>query len=670
MVQGLPLPATLPRAVDRSGTPSFAYVRGNFLISHSIWWLISAAILRLRGRALAFLTAAAARHRTSIPERGSRPGGNSGPAALPQFGISSQSDLSRSPLRAALRPWRGAVLTVAALSGALNILTLAGSLYMLEVYDRVLPSRSIPTLVGLTLLLLILYAFYALFDIIRSRLLLRVGVALDESLSAPVFEAVLATPLRAPAGLEDTQPVRDLDQVRNFLSGSGPGALFDLPWIPLYLGLCFVFHAWIGAAVLSGAIVLVLLTVLTEWLSRQPAAAASEAAGHRHAVAEITRRNAETVHALGMTAEMTKIWTAVTDQHRRHQQRATEVSSGLASGARVFRLLLQSIVLGLGAYLVIHQEATAGVILASSILTSRALAPIDLAIGNWKGFVRTRQGWARLTSLLGTRVAGPTPLSLPRPKESVAVEGASVTPPGLPRLTAKDVDFVLRTGQGLGIIGRSASGKSSVARMLVGAWRPLRGCVRLDGTALPHWRADELGRDIGYLPQDIELFSGTVAANIARFRSDATAESIMKAAGAAGVHDLVQRLPNGYQTQIGERGAGLSAGQRQRIALARALYGEPFLVVLDEPNSNLDAEGEQALSEAILGVRERGGVVVVIAHRPSALAVVDHVMVMAEGKVQAFGPKDSVLSRALKSVPNATSAPTQAPRNAHLGVAM
>ncbi|MFN3671021.1 MAG: type I secretion system permease/ATPase [Bosea sp. (in: a-proteobacteria)] len=570
------------------------------------------------------------------------------------FGLSQGAESQRSPLAVALARWRGALLAIAVLSGGLNLLTLASSLYMLEIYDRVLPSRSVPTLVGLTLLIIMLYLFHAVFDILRGRLLLRIGGALDEELNGRVFQAILSGPLQAKSAGEGLQPMRDLDQIRAFLAGSGPGALFDLPWIPLYLGLCFLFHSWIGATALVGTLVLVGLTMLTERLTRQPSIAASGASAHRISIAEVGRRNAEAVQAMGMGAEMGALWKSVSDEHRLHQQRSAEVAGGFASISRVLRLLLQSMVLGVGAYLVIQQQATAGIIVASSILSARALAPVDLAIGNWKGFMSARQGWVRLTELFEAEPV-PTPaLSLPAPKELITVEAASVTPPGGQRLTAVNVSFALRAGQGLGIIGPSASGKSSLARMLVGVWQPLTGCVRMDGSSLRHWRANELGLHIGYLPQEVELFAGAVAANIARFRRDATADRIIEAAKAAGVHELIQRLPNGYQTQIGERGTALSAGQRQRIALARALYGNPFLVVLDEPNSNLDSEGEQALTDAIVGIRRRGGVVVVIAHRPSALTALDQAMVMSEGRVQAFGPKEEVLSTMLKAVPRST----------------
>lgn len=570
------------------------------------------------------------------------------------YGLKQGEVPLRSPLAAALLEWRAAFVAIAVLSGGLNLLTLASSLYMLEIYDRVLPSRSVPTLVGLTLLIVMLYLFHAVFDVLRGRLLLRIGGALDESLNGRVFKAILSGPLQARSPGESLQPMRDLDQIRSFLSGSGPGAMFDLPWIPLYLGLCFLFHSWIGTTALVGTIVLVALTMLTERFTRNPAKAANATSAHRISIAEVGRRNAEAVQAMGMAGDMGALWKAANDEHRQHQQRAAEVAGGFASTSRVLRLLLQSIVLGVGAYLVIQQEATAGIIVASSILTARALAPVDLAIGNWKGFVGARQGWFRLNEMFQAEPVLPPALSLPAPTEQIAVEAASVNPPGSQRLTAVDVSFALRAGQGLGVIGPSASGKSSLARMLVGVWHPLTGNVRMDGSSLRHWRPEELGHHIGYLPQEVELFAGTVAANIARFRGDATSARIIEAAKAAGVHELIQRLPDGYQTQIGERGGALSVGQRQRVALARALYGDPFLVVLDEPNSNLDAEGEQALTEALFRIRRRGGIVVVIAHRPSALTALDLALVMAEGRVQAFGPKEQVLSTMLKAVPRST----------------
>jgi ATP-binding cassette subfamily C protein len=319
--------------------------------------------------------------------------------------------------------------------------------------------------------------------------------------------------------------------------------------------------------------------------------------------------------------------------------------------SKVLRMLLQSAVLAVGAYLVIDGQATGGIMIASSILTSRALAPVELAIANWKGFVSARQGWRRLKEQLARTAPGEDPLKLPAPSRQLTVEGGGTGAPGSQRFAVQDVAFALQAGSGLGIIGPSASGKSSLARMLVGVWPTWRGKVRLDAAALEQWRPEDLGPHIGYLPQDVELFAGTVAQNIARFHAAPEPEAVIAAARAANVHEMILHLPDGYETQVGEAGAALSGGQRQRIALARALYGNPFLVVLDEPNSNLDAEGEQALTAAILGVRARGGIVVVIAHRPSALAGVDQVLVMADGRVQSFGPKEEILGKVLRPAP-------------------
>ncbi|HYG63261.1 MAG TPA: type I secretion system permease/ATPase [Thermoanaerobaculia bacterium] len=551
-----------------------------------------------------------------------------------------------SPLRL-LASCRGAVLGVALLSGLINILYLSGSIFMMEVYDRVLPSRSIPTLVGLSLIVVVLYLFQGLFDALRGRILARIGAAVDEDLSQSVFQHQLAAPLKGRPEGDGQQPLRDLDQIRAFLSGGGPSALFDLPWMPLYLFICFAFHPLIGLVTLAGAACLVVITLLTEVLTRSAAREAVGAALVRNGLGEGARRNAEVVRALGMAGRLGARWGEANARYLAYQQRTSDVAGGLGALSKVLRMLLQSAVLGVGAYLVIDGQATGGIMIASSILTSRALAPVELAIANWKGFVSARQGWARLRTQLAAAPAV-TPLRLPAPKALLVVDNAGAGAPGTQRFTVQDVSFQLAAGAGLGVIGPSASGKSSLARLLVGVWPAWRGKVRLDAAALEQWRPEDLGEHIGYLPQDVELFAGTVAQNIARFEAQPDPQAVIAAAQAANVHEMILHLPDGYETAVGEAGAALSGGQRQRLGLARALYGNPFLVVLDEPNSNLDAEGEQALTQAILGVRARGGVVVVIAHRPSALAGVDQVLVMAEGRMQSFGPKDEVLGRVLR----------------------
>jgi ABC-type protease/lipase transport system fused ATPase/permease subunit len=499
----------------------------------------------------------------------------------------------RSELAQALTSCRGAFVATALMSGMSNILMLTGAIFMLEIYDRVLPSRSIPTLVALVILAAGLFTAQGLLDLIRGRVLVRIGARLDEQLSGRVYETIVKLPLRAGNRNDGLQQLRDLDNVRSFLSGPGPTALFDLPWLPVYLAICFAFHPLIGLTALGGAIILGCLTFATEFMTRQPTQTATGFAATRASLAEASRRNAEALKAMGMVPRIATLWCDANAKYMASQQRASDVAGGFGSASKSLRMMLQSGVLAVGAYLVINQQATAGIIIAGSILSARALAPVDLAIANWKG-------------------------------------------------------FVLQAGHGLGVIGPSGSGKSTLARLVLGVWQPARGRIRLDGAALDQWPSDTLGASIGYVPQDVELLTGSVAQNIARFASPVDADAVIKAATAAGVHDMIVSLPDGYETQVGESGTSLSAGQAQRIALARALYGDPFMVVLDEPNSNLDAEGDEALGRAIMGVRARGGIVIVVAHRPSAIVSVDQLLMMHQGRVQAFGPKEEVLSKVVQ----------------------
>jgi PrtD family type I secretion system ABC transporter len=554
----------------------------------------------------------------------------------------------RSELGEALRACRSAFIGVGVMSCMINLLYLTGSLFMLEVYDRVLPSRSVPTLVGLILLAGFLYAAQGVLDLIRGRILGRIGTSLDETLNARVFDIVVRLPLTVGGRNEGLQPLRDLDNVRSFLGGMGPGAFFDLPWLPFYLAICFAFHVLIGLTALVGAVILVSLTVMTEFLSRTPARQALGLAARRNDLAAASRRNAEVLVAMGMSGRLTRRWAEANQNYLDGNQRASDVSGGLGAVAKVMRMTLQSAVLAVGAYLVIHQEATAGIIIAGSILSARALAPVDLAIAHWKSFITARQSWHRLTGLLDSMPARVTPTLLQTPSSRLSVEGVGIVPPGDQRLIVQDVTFALTAGNGLGVIGPSGSGKSSLVRALVGVWQPVRGKVRIDGAALDQWSSDVLGRYIGYLPQDVELFSGSVAQNICRFDPEATSDGIISAAKEAGVHEMIIKMREGYDTHVGEQGTALSAGQAQRVALARALYGDPFLIVLDEPNSNLDTEGDEALTRAIRGARERGAIVVVVAHRPIGIEAVDQLLVLKDGRVQAFGPKETVLGQVLQ----------------------
>ena len=564
--------------------------------------------------------------------------------------MAAASGVRRSELGDALRACRQAFIGVGAMSCMINLLYLTGSLFMLEVYDRVLPSRSVPTLVGLALLASGLYMAQGVLDLIRSRILGRIGTSIDEALNARVFDTIVRLPLMVGGRNEGLQPLRDLDNVRSFLSSMGPGALFDLPWLPFYLAICFAFHVMIGLTALVGAVILVSLTVLTEYLSRRPAREAMGLAARRNDLAAVSRRNAEVLVAMGMSGRLTKRWSEANQNYLAGNQRAADVSGGLGAIAKVLRMTLQSAVLAVGAYLVIHQEATAGIIIAGSILSARALAPVDLAIAHWKGFVAARQSWHRLNKLLETMPAPTVQTLLQNPSSRLSVEGVSIVPPGDQKVIVQDVTFALQAGNGLGVIGPSGSGKSSLVRALVGVWQPFRGKVRLDGAALDQWSSDVLGRHIGYLPQDVELFAGSVAQNISRFDPDASADSIIAAAKEAGVHEMIIKMRDGYDTPIGEQGAALSAGQAQRVALARALFGNPFLIVLDEPNSNLDTEGDEALTRAVRAARERGAIVVVVAHRPIGIEAVDQLLVLKDGRMQAFGPKETVLGQVLQRV--------------------
>ena len=553
-----------------------------------------------------------------------------------------------SELSTALAACRSAFIASAVFSGMSNILMLTGAIFMLEIYDRVLPSHSVPTLIALIVIATALYAALGILDLIRSRILGRVGASIDEAISDRVYDALVGLPLKAGNRGDGLQSLRQLDSLRAFLSGMGPIAFFDLPWIPLYLAICFAFHILIGLTALVGAFILCGLTILTEVYTRDSTKQAVTLGLSRNSLAETSRRNAEALVAMGMTRHLAKRWRDTNRKFIASQQKTSDVASGFVSTSKVLRMVLQSAVLAVGAYLVINQQATAGIIIAGSILSARALAPVDLAIANWKGFVAARQSWRALNQLLTLFPAATEPLALEAPENSLSVHFASVAPPGAQKLVASNINFVLNAGSGLGIIGPSGSGKSSLARLLVGVWQPARGKICLDGASLDQWSQDALGRHVGYLPQDVELLTGNIAENISRFHPNAPAEAVIAAAKVAGVHELIVSLPEGYATAIGEQGTALSAGQAQRIALARALYGNPFLVVLDEPNSNLDADGDEALTRAILSVKARKGIVVVVAHRPSAISGLDLILAMNQGQQIDFGPKDEVLAKVLK----------------------
>lgn len=554
----------------------------------------------------------------------------------------------KPPARQALAKSKGIFLSVGVFSGFVNALALAGSFYMLQIYDRILPSQSVPTLVTLTGLLIGLYAIYGALDLVRVRLMGRVGARFEQDVREPVYHALHTLPLRTQASADANQPLRDLDQVRGFLSSLGPTAFFDLPWVPIYLFAVYLLHPVLGMMAACGAVVLILITALTDIKSSKPTQHAAQSGMERAAMSEATRRNAEVIQAMGLARHLRQRWNDVSDRFASDQMSATDAVTGFGTLSKVLRLLLQSGILGLGAYLVILDQVSAGAIIAASIITSRALAPVETSIAHWRGFVSARQSYSRLNKMFTDGLLPEKEqIDLPPPRSTLSVEGLSIAPPGVRVPIIRNITFELKAGDGLGIIGPSAAGKSTLARALVGIWQPtaVGGAVRLDGASLNQWSTDTLGQHIGYLPQDVELFAGTIADNISRFEAAPDSDSIIAAAKAAGVHDMVVHLSDGYMTEVGESGRYLSAGQRQRVALARALYKDPFLVVLDEPNSNLDAVGEAALSSAIQSVRQRGGIAIIVAHRPSALAMVDQVLAMANGQAADFGPKDDVLRK-------------------------
>ncbi len=553
-----------------------------------------------------------------------------------------------------------ALIATALISAVVNLLALTAPLFMLQVYDRVLSSRSESTLAGLAILAAALYGFSALLDILRGRILLRVGEQFDAQVADRTFQTILALPLRINVKGDGLQPLRDLDSVRSFLSGQGPSAFLDLPWVPFYLVICFLFHPWLGFTALAGAVILTVLTLLTSLLSNTAVKKATEYGAGRNALTESARRNAEVVKAMGLGARLAGRWQHLNAAYIASNRKSGDVIGGFSGLSRSLRVMLQSAILAVGAWLVIHQEVSPGVMIASSVIMGRALAPVDQTIANWRPFLMARHSWQRLKQLLALLPPVATTTDLPAPKGDLRAEAVAVVPPGASRPTIIGVSFGVAAGSAVGIIGPSGSGKSTLVRALVGAWPAASGKIRLDGAALDQWRPEELGAHIGYLPQDVELFDGTIAENIARFDSDLNAEEIVAAAKAAGAHELIVRFEDGYQTQVGEGGSSLSAGQRQRIGLARALFGNPFLVVLDEPNAHLDAEGEAAVVAAIMAVRRRNGVAIVVAHRPSAFGAVDTILVMEGGQPKMFGPRDDVLSKVLKAHQGARSTATPA----------
>ncbi len=565
-------------------------------------------------------------------------------------GAAKTPEKGMAPVAQTFRSLRHTFAGVAVVSLLINILMLTGPLFMLQIYDRVLTSGSVQTLLVIAGLALTLYAFYGLLEGLRGRVLARVSQRMDAQLSGLAFSLSNMLPVKLGRQAAQLRPVQDLDSVRQFWAGPGPSAIFDLPWLPFYLGIVFLFHSLLGFVALAGALVICVLIGLNEVFSRKAASDANQSSLRRLVTIEEGRRNSEAIQSMGMAEALGTRWTADNDSYLGSQRRAADWSGFFGTSTKTFRFLLQSAVLGVGAWLAINQEISAGVMIAASIMTTRALAPVEQAIGQWRAFVASRQSLGRLKQLLPASSDESDMLALPLPRESLHLQEVACGPAGTATRTVEDISLKLSAGSGLGIVGPSGSGKSTLARAIVGAAPALAGSIRLDGAELAQWPGAKWGRFIGYLPQDIQLFDGTIGENISRFVPDAPADTVIEAAKLADVHQLITGLPEGYNTVIGSAGFTLSAGQRQRIALARALYGKPFLVVLDEPNSNLDTNGEAALARAIKAMRDRGSIVIVIAHHPSALSVVDQVLVLKDGKAAALGPREKVFRRLVKPV--------------------
>lgn len=548
-----------------------------------------------------------------------------------------------SAVRGVLDACRSAFTGIFIISAVINVLMLTGPIFMLQVYDRVLASNSVPTLVVLAGITLALYAFSWALDLLRSRALTRVSMRVFTKLSDPALRAHAILPIVAGQKAGALQPGRDVDAIRRFLGSQGPAAIFDLPFMPLYFVILFLFHPMLGLLSLGGGVLIFILVVANEMSSREPARELNKASGAQSKIMESTRRNAEVVTSMGMLGRIQEQFVQKVAAHCDAQQTTADRSNFYSTIIKTLRLILQSAMLGLGAYLAIFHEITPGVMIASSIIMARALAPIEQAVGQWPSFVAARQASGRLAETLRQVPEESGSAGLPLPREDLKVEQLATTAPGEPVVLLQGANFALRAGDGLGVIGHSGSGKTSLARALVGVWPTVSGSVRLDGSTIDQWTDEDRGKLIGYLPQDVELFDGSVADNISRFAANPKLIDIVAAAKLAGIHKMIAGLPEGYGSMVGEGGMRLSAGQRQRIGLARAIFGNPFLLVLDEPNSNLDQEGERALTEALLEMRKRGSIVIVIAHRTSALAAVNHVLVVQNGKQADFGPRDAVL---------------------------
>lgn len=554
----------------------------------------------------------------------------------------------KSQVSQALKKCRSALLSVGFFSMFINLLMLTGPLFMLQVYDRVLASKSQSTLVALLILVAALFVFLGLLELIRTRILARVSDQFSQDLREVTFKATLDHSVKQTASV-GTQPIRDLEQVKHFMASPGPSALFDLPWTPLYIAVNFLLHPVLGIFSLCAAVFLIIMSIINEVLSKPRIEESMNKTQRTQITAEEARQNAETLTAMGMQTNVAHRWQEMQNEAGIAQRALSNIASLFQSISKSSRLLLQSCVLAVGALLVIEGQISPGAMIAASIILTRALAPIDQSINQWRNFLGARKAYKRLKLILNHSQTDKDQMPLPEPKGAISVNQLFIGAPGSKTPLLKAIDFSLQPGEALAVLGPTGAGKSCLIRVLSGIWQPLSGTVRLDGAALDQWHPDQLGPAIGYLPQSVELLSGTIKDNIARFTKEPDPEKIIEAAKQANVHNLVLSFKDGYDTFIGDGGEKLSGGQKQRIGLARALYNDPRFVILDEPNANLDAEGEEALTFAINKAKNNGQTVILVAHRPSALKACDKVLFIRDGRQLAFGPRDEVLQKILKS---------------------
>lgn len=555
----------------------------------------------------------------------------------------------RAELRETRRKSRPLYWMVALFSFFVNLLMLTGPLYMLNIYDRVLSSRSFETLIALSVLVAFLYGMMGILDFVRGRVMGRVGARFQASLDRRVFAAVLKATTLNRAPREAATGLRDLEAVQRLITSPALMALFDLPWAPLFFLGIFIFHPLMGMLAIAGAVVLLIVALLNQFISRKPLEAANAASFASEQLGAHIRSESEMVHSLGMRQAAFDRWQVARGQSLDTTIDAADTAGTFTALTKSFRLFLQSAMLGLGAYLVLNNELTPGAMIAGSILLGRALAPIEMLVGQWAMFQRGREGWRNLSVLLGHIPAETTRTTLPKPKARLVADQVTVVPPGESQAALRMISFDIQPGQAVGVIGTSGAGKSTLARVLTGVWQPAGGKVRLDGAALDQYDPDVLGQHVGYLPQRVQLFDGTIKENIARMSMTPDDGKVIAAAQAAAAHEMILKLPDGYDTRVSAISGRLSGGQIQRIGLARALYGEPVIVVLDEPNSNLDNEGSIALNRAIKSLKSEGKIVFIMAHRPSAIQECDVLLVIENGVRRAFGPKDAVLAEMVQN---------------------